>query len=45
MITVAVVVGCAGGFGAIAFRGLIALVKRLCWGDFGVPLAMMHDHS
>jgi hypothetical protein len=32
LVTVAVVIGCLGGFGAVFFRKLIGWVQRVAWG-------------
>jgi CIC family chloride channel protein len=43
MVAVAVLIGCAGGLGAVGFRVLIATVKRVSWGDFAVPLDLVRS--
>ncbi|MGD8396838.1 MAG: chloride channel protein [Candidatus Eiseniibacteriota bacterium] len=38
MISLAIVIGIAGGFGAVFFRWLIAVLQDLAWGPGGTPL-------
>jgi CBS domain-containing protein len=44
MVAAAIVIGCAGGFGAIVFRLLISGVMRVGWGGFTVSLEQVRGH-
>ena len=44
MVVVAVIIGCLGGLGSVAFRYLIRLVQRLSWGDWNYSLDLVREH-
>lgn len=44
LVTVAVAIGCLGGFGAVLFRKLIGAVEHLAWGGRPITLELVRAH-